>query len=553
MSEWPLDAGDTWVYRARHVETRGDAPAPAVEESVVVRVLAAHGVGTERLALVERRRSGQPPEIEYHRLAGGTLTIVDDPDRLARARSGAPIEPDDPRAAVVFPLRDGQRWGAADMLARTDGLYISRVERPERLRLPAGEHAAFPVHFRTLPDQVTSWYAPGLGLVRWEYRHHGLDTEESWELLDFTHAPVDTAALTAELERRLVGFLSRDGFWSRREALADDPVLLAGLGALAIEEDPEDADGVRRLRLVGDRGRVSIERIPDGPGRAWIVAIGDREREWRRFEFATDRAAHPAAAWGALLADTRAELARALHARDAGQRDAASLLADRAMTRFAAAVAGFLPAAPPDSVALLDAARAALRAGVGNDALVTRFGRRARIDAGGLRADLEPCAGGLLLSVRYESPQRARIGAAPRLLLPGQAPRVVADLEEEPSLSPCRLLSADWAPERPGAECLFLCSDRPGGAPRVELYAIEGHATPLVWSRTLPGGSARLTAPDLTLEVDFERPDPRGSGVQRWREYWGPPPADPTLELYPRPIRRERLDPPAERPATPGS
>jgi hypothetical protein len=541
VGDWPLSAGDTWLYESRRIETTAPGRTEVVEDSVVVRVLAAHDVDGARLALVERRRSGSAAEIEYQRLAGGALTVVDDPERFGRLLAGASAEPDDPRAAIVFPLRDGQRWGAAEMLARGDGLYISTVEAAQVVRLPGGSIAAFPVRFRTLPDQVTSWYAPGLGLVRWEYVHHGLEERETWELLDFRHAAADTAALTAYLERRLLDVLSRDGFWSRRTALAGDAALRAGLGDLAIEEDAEDVDGVRRLRLVGGRGRIAIERLPDGPGRAWIVTIGDRERLWHRFEFAADWPEGAGAGLSTLLVDVRGELARAIVERDAGERDAAIARVDRAATLLAGALNDRISVATVDS-SLSDLARTRLRADAGAAALVTRYGRRVRLDADGLRADLEPCGEGLLMTIRYESPERTRIGAAPRLLVPGRAPHVVADPEEEPSLSPCRLLAADWAPERPGAESLFLCTDRPGGAPRVELYALDAAATPLIWSRTLPGGSARLTGPDLTLELDFERPDPAGSGVQRWREYWGPPPADTDLELYPRPIRRERLD-----------
>lgn len=544
-TEWPLNAGDVWVYQARVTSAVG---APALEESVVVRVLAAHVVGADRVAVVERLRPGRAPEVEYHRLSGSTLTIAENPERLAARVAGAPVDPADAQAALVFPLREGQRWGAPEMLTRGDGLYISTVGRPELLRLPGGSLRALPVRFRTLPDQVTGWYAPGLGLVRWEYVHHGLESAETWDLLEFTHAAVDTATLTDHIERRLVEFLARDGFWSRRAALAGDPGLQALLGPLTAEEDPEDIDGVRRLRLIGERSRVTIERLPDGTGRAWLLAIGNRERVWRRVEFALQRPTTAADAWSDLLSEAHADFEAAVRARTAGSREEAVAGVRRAAARIGTAITGLFPDARPDSASLLDAIRPVLRNAVGTAGLVTRYGQRVRVDRSGLRLDLEASGNGLLMTIRFESSGRTRIGAAPRLLVAGQSPRALQDADEEPSLTPCRLMTADWAPRRPGAEYLFLCSDRPGGVSRVELYAVDAAATPLLWSRTLPGGSARLQGDDLTLELDFERPAPGLSTVQRWREYWGPPPDDPGLELYPRPIRRERLDPPADRP-----
>ncbi|HEX7880228.1 MAG TPA: hypothetical protein VF720_12510 [Candidatus Eisenbacteria bacterium] len=561
---WPIEAGDTWRYLVRRVERRpGDDLV--LEDSAEVRVLASFRHGRRRVAALEWRRPDfdlLPPwvksdlplivprriDVEYQVLDDSRLVMVDDPERLgvvmASTGNGAPEEETRvPLDDLPLPLVEGGRWGAPAMLARPDGLYTGTTGALTTLSLPIGQVRAVPVTYRTLPDREDRWLSPDLGLVRRQYRHQGLDLLETWELAAFTHEAVDSLALANRIDARVRELIKGEGSWSRRSALASDPVLAALLGPMVATETPEDDDGVRRIFLRGASGQLTLERLPDGPTRAWRVARASGGVVRRRFTISDDvpRPLPPGT--------SRLDLAEVNSLFETARRSALQGDARGAAGRVEAAMqilTGRLIAAAPESGtsrAPAEAWRETLGAAAGDSVLVTRYGSRVRIDDDDLRVDLEIDRDLWALTARRAGPDGGWIGGAPRLVL-GTAPPVVL-VEPEDSitdLAPRRWLTLDWGLDHPGLDVLVLAESPTGLARRLDLFRVDKGRAERGWTRLLAGGRARMAGDSRRLDVESERPDPRlSAAVQHWRESYGPP--DSPESISPVPLRWERLDP----------
>ena len=50
---------------------------------------------------------------------------------------------------------------------------------------PAGKQPVFALHFRTLPDDTTAEVVPGLGILSYQYHHHGSVADTELQLVEF--------------------------------------------------------------------------------------------------------------------------------------------------------------------------------------------------------------------------------------------------------------------------------------------------------------------------------------------------------------------------------
>ena len=84
-----------------------------------------------------------------------------------------------------FPLKVGLKWGKEAGLPRNDNMYCWYVEKIENVAVPAGTFKdCFKIVYDTCPDTTAEWYYPGVGIVKYEYRHHGTITNETRELVE---------------------------------------------------------------------------------------------------------------------------------------------------------------------------------------------------------------------------------------------------------------------------------------------------------------------------------------------------------------------------------
>jgi hypothetical protein len=82
----------------------------------------------------------------------------------------------------------GAVWGADPAFpAREDTFYQWHVEARTDVDVPAGRFKdCFALAYRTNPDHLMRWVCPGVGLVAWEYDHHGTVEQYRAELKEWS-------------------------------------------------------------------------------------------------------------------------------------------------------------------------------------------------------------------------------------------------------------------------------------------------------------------------------------------------------------------------------
>ncbi|HUN63716.1 MAG TPA: hypothetical protein VMU53_17085 [Candidatus Sulfotelmatobacter sp.] len=94
-----------------------------------------------------------------------------------------------------WPLKQGAKFCDEEAKKREDDMYCWVVEQTGKKKLegvagaPSGEQNVFRLQFRTLPDDNTIELAPGIGLLGYEYHHHGTVADTSLQLVEFHPAP----------------------------------------------------------------------------------------------------------------------------------------------------------------------------------------------------------------------------------------------------------------------------------------------------------------------------------------------------------------------------
>jgi hypothetical protein len=562
-SEYPTRPGDVWRYRTQ--TTRPTAGAePALESGLAtIEILSRHRHGQLTVLAVSRLRGGQPAgeELTFLIWDGPHVYTIADPEKLRACLDGAQGVLDPGDAELDFPLASGKRWGRSAMLERNDGLYVYVVGEREKVDVPLGRFDAMPLEYRTLPDQMTTWTAAGVGMIRYEYLHHGSADRELWELLDYRHSPVDTAAIARNIDRALERLVGRGSFWSRRTALAADPTLRALLGPLDSGETVDLEDGVRRYYVRGDSMSLVLDQMPDGASQAYLLRWRDHSGLLRTF-FKTPgltEAGEPVEGGAVedggpgetrspevqengpltgLFTRTSGAFLEARSRALAGLDAEAGVLADAAAARLAEGLAAL--AAPRILNQSPEEMKVRLRGLIGDGFLTTRYGRRVRIEDGRFHVVLENTGGKVGVELSSNGDGGNPVGAAPRLLVTGPGGIEVCVLGTgSPAPVARRILSLDWAGESANAALVWSGSS-PASPSRVELFEVDRSGAHQIWERLLPDGSARLVGPPARLELEYDEPDRNEPALRpRWRERWAPQEAGEAPVL----LSRDMLNP----------
>ncbi len=190
LPEFPLASGAHWTYQGKRRYQQGQQ-VKEMPLTVEVKVLEAVK-GDNGVVLCEMEGCWDDaitdlalPSRYGLLLASGKLFRINAQDlpaaKQALTGEGAiPAEVFD-RAELLmeFPLRAGQRFGPPEQLCRSDGLYCWNVSPA-----PQAGQGAFALSLRTLPDEQTLVFRPGIGVLSWQYRHHGTLDEASLELVE---------------------------------------------------------------------------------------------------------------------------------------------------------------------------------------------------------------------------------------------------------------------------------------------------------------------------------------------------------------------------------
>ncbi len=92
---------------------------------------------------------------------------------------------------LQLPLAKGKKFCGAEGMQRTDDHYCWVAGPPHIVRLAGvkgigeGKHVANSVEYGTLPDDMEFDFVPGIGMVSYEYHHHGTTADTELHLVEF--------------------------------------------------------------------------------------------------------------------------------------------------------------------------------------------------------------------------------------------------------------------------------------------------------------------------------------------------------------------------------
>jgi len=92
---------------------------------------------------------------------------------------------------LQWPLRIGAKFCDEEAKKREDDMYCwvvgeSKKTKLEKVKgLPSEEQTVYRIHYRTLPDDTTIELVQGIGLVSYEYHHHGTVADTELQLVEF--------------------------------------------------------------------------------------------------------------------------------------------------------------------------------------------------------------------------------------------------------------------------------------------------------------------------------------------------------------------------------
>jgi hypothetical protein len=203
FSVLPLAVGARWIYSGKVEWT---VPNSAKVERAEIRWV------TEVVEIVEgqgRRAAvirGFPDELAWYepQQSPGFCVLLGMHDRMYRLRAkgerqaralaqrlvGNPDDiPDSAEQLMQLPLAVGRKWGQDP--ARQDTWYCWCVERKQSKKLSIkgmeakGPQTIYRLAYRTCPDHQFLDLAPGLGIVRYVYCHHGTVASADVRLVSF--------------------------------------------------------------------------------------------------------------------------------------------------------------------------------------------------------------------------------------------------------------------------------------------------------------------------------------------------------------------------------
>lgn len=187
---YPLAKGATWVYQVT-IDT-GGGPGGA----------AAHKTGRLTATVTDATTVDGTPVFTVEWSADPGLPVADLGTRYVVIREAGIYETASQEniaalagsevftdvALIPWPLQDGQVWGdPAFMRQNVDGLYVWHLATANPVTVPAGTFTScYQATLTTNPDSTFRWFCAGVGLVRYQYHHHGSLDDRLWELESFT-------------------------------------------------------------------------------------------------------------------------------------------------------------------------------------------------------------------------------------------------------------------------------------------------------------------------------------------------------------------------------
>ena len=205
----PLRKGNRWVYEGTAMTTTTDGPVVKGNVRLSMRVIGEKHAGTMDLYMMEGHPSDAvwaldhaqddivdvPPSRYAYVVVGNKVFRIAD-DEIDRAMEVL-VEGDGFDESLLsadnlefeFPLSEGLQFGRAQSLGRKDMMY-RWVVSDITLCYAAGDEGLREVpHYqlvhKTLPDRISLWFTPYLGITSYSYQHNGTIAEVDLSLKEY--------------------------------------------------------------------------------------------------------------------------------------------------------------------------------------------------------------------------------------------------------------------------------------------------------------------------------------------------------------------------------
>lgn len=209
LQAFPMSVGTSWTYRGivRWTHDINKVSETRVEWKMEVRRLIHHGEYTGAVV------SGFPSDLDW---SDGIVNPIDSllvrlgqekfyliPDERFAESVQMLQNPEGPLKGLLseddlflqLPLARGNKFCDAEAIARPDSRYCGVVDSSKSISLekvvgaPKGLLTSYRIRFVTNPDDIDLDFVPGVGLVRYEYHHHGTVADTELKLTAFRPAP----------------------------------------------------------------------------------------------------------------------------------------------------------------------------------------------------------------------------------------------------------------------------------------------------------------------------------------------------------------------------
>lgn len=204
--DFPLTPGTYWVYQGTvrywvkgvengkiaHVTWKTSVTRAIRRDGLTIAVVKgmpgdldwSEGEATSSLSIVIRTSDAKFYLIEGDE-AKSLLSQLDNPQYSWQQ---VPIDDD---WFLQLPLAQGEKFCDANGIGRDDGRYCWVSGPPHTVPLAGvkgireGKHVAYRVEYLTNPDDMEFDFVPGIGMVSYEYHHHGTTADTELHLIEF--------------------------------------------------------------------------------------------------------------------------------------------------------------------------------------------------------------------------------------------------------------------------------------------------------------------------------------------------------------------------------
>jgi len=203
---FPLSQGTSWTYSGLVRWTLGGSnkvfETKVTWKTEVLRVISRNGLS---VAVIR----GFPNELDWsdghpspedslivRSSQGGFYLIGPEATETALHRLNDPTDflkdlLSDDQLFLELPLKESRKFCDPEGMARPDGMYCWVVNAPKSFSLAhvmgvAPRRAmAYELEYRTSPDTIDFALVPGIGIVSYEYHHHGTVADTELRLVEF--------------------------------------------------------------------------------------------------------------------------------------------------------------------------------------------------------------------------------------------------------------------------------------------------------------------------------------------------------------------------------